>query len=241
MEDAPEVLVDSTETVGSNNDCRRNEEEDQEGQHVISYDAVGNVLSDFQVPEFVYHGSPLLVTPTMTALFQRLEDTIQRDQGSTSTTLLLGPSGVGKTTTLLYIGHMARKKGYLVFPVQARDFVNQARPMGDVIRLFLFTWIEAVGKDILKAIPARLRPSYKSLYEIAKPTGDERDIINSFILLVQELQVCVAKPVVFLISHFNAFHQDCPKGNPVGTMFLDWSTFKVKRGAIIYEFSSGIR
>jgi flagellar biosynthesis GTPase FlhF len=122
---------------------RMDVEEHEEEENFISYDAMENILRDFTVEEFDHGKTPILVTPIMTTLFQELEDSIHRNRKYKS--LLQGPSGVGKTTTLLYIGHMARTKGYVVFPIQARDFVNQAEPMSDLIRQFLLDWIDAVG------------------------------------------------------------------------------------------------
>lgn len=229
-------------------------EEEKEGQDVIAYAALRNILCDFKVQEFDETETDILVTHTMTTLFQKLERAIQRNRMCKR--LLQGPSGVGKSSTLIYIGHMARMKGYVVFPVQASEFVNQGSPMYVVIRKFLLTWIEAVGKETLKSIPARLYPTYASLYEIANQSGDERAIVNAFAQVVDELLMCITKPVVFLVDQCNAFHEDNqmlqmyahsdlevvgPMRNPVGKLFLDWNTFKVGNGGIFYGFSSAFQ
>jgi flagellar biosynthesis GTPase FlhF len=123
-------------------------EEHKEGENFISYEQMGNILCDFTVKEFMRAKTSLLITQKMRTLYEELHAAIEHEEGHTS--LLQGPSGVGKTTTLLYIGHMARAKGYLVFPIQARDFVHQAESMSVLIQKFLRKWFRAVGQDIVK-------------------------------------------------------------------------------------------
>ena len=91
------------------------EEHTTRENEVISFDELNNILSDFRVMEFTHARTSLLVTATMRTLHNELNLAILRQQNYV--TLLEGPSGVGKTTTLLYIGHVAREKGYVVFHV----------------------------------------------------------------------------------------------------------------------------
>ncbi len=55
---------------------------------------------------FDHSEAPRLNTTIMATLFQKLEGSIQRIRKYKS--LLQGSNGVGKTTTLFYIGNMAR-------------------------------------------------------------------------------------------------------------------------------------
>jgi hypothetical protein len=208
-------------------------EEHKEEENFISYEALGNILCDFTVNEFDDSETPLLITPIMTTLFQQLERSIQRNRMYES--LLQGPSIVGKSTTLLYIGHMAILKGYMVFPIQARDFVNQAEPMSSLIRKFLLNWIDAECETKLKEITPRIYRRHATLWDILDQNfEDEKVVVTTFRKIVEELQMCATKPMVFLIDQCNAFHanpqtiklySDCedaeitPRQNPVGAMF----------------------
>ena len=231
-------------------------EETKERENFISYEGMENILCDFTVEEFAHVETSLLVTPIMTTLFQKLEGSIQRNQKYKS--LLQGPSGVGKTTTLLYIGHMARLKGYVVFPIQARDFVNHAKSMSMLIKEFLKRWIRVVGENIMKEIFGD--DDFALIKKIVSTRflkhEEEKQIIEIFQVLVSELQSYEAKPVVFLIDQCNAFHANpqriklysdtedveiSPRQNPVGAMFLDWNTFKMNRGGIFFGFSSAFQ
>jgi hypothetical protein len=55
-------------------------EEHKEDENVVWYDAMGNILCDFTAEEFDHVKMPLLVTPIMTTLFQKLECSIQRSE-----------------------------------------------------------------------------------------------------------------------------------------------------------------
>jgi hypothetical protein len=152
---------------------------------------------------------------------------------------------------------MAILKGYMVFPIQARDFVNQAEPMSSLIRKFLLNWIDAECETKLKEITPRIYRRHATLWDILDQNfEDEKVVVTTFLKIVEELQMCATKPVVFLIDQCNAFHanpqtiklySDCedaeitPRQNPVGAMFLDWNTFKVNRGGIFFGFSSAFQ
>jgi hypothetical protein len=192
----------------------------------------------------------------MTTLFGELEDSIQRNQKYKS--LLQGPCGIGKTTTLLYLGHMARAKGYVVFPIQARYFVNQARSMSSLLQGYLTKWIDATGENIVKEIFGddffgRIKRLVSTIH---LKHEEEKQIIQLFQVIVKELKMCKTKPVVFLIDQYNDFHanpqtiklysdgkhmQVTSRENPVGAMFLDWNTFKANRGGIFFGLSSAFQ
>lgn len=153
--------------------------------------------------------TPLLVTPVMTTLYRELEDSMQRNQSYK--TLLQGPNGVGKTTTLLYIGHMARAKGYLVFPIQASFFVNQGKPMSSQITQFLLNWRNAEGEAKLKEIPC-IHQQRETLWDLLNQNyQDEKVAMVTFCQLVDELRVCKTKPVIFLIDQCNVFNTNPQK------------------------------
>jgi hypothetical protein len=101
---------------------------------------------------------------------------------------------------------MAREKGYVLFPIQARDFVNQSEPMSDLIRQVLLDWIDSVGENLLKSIPARVS-NFGSLYNIAKQSGEEK-VVKVLAQLVQELTKCTTKPIVVLIDQCYVFHSN---------------------------------
>jgi hypothetical protein len=103
---------------------------------------------------------------------------------------------------------MARTKGYLVFPIQARDFVNQAKSMSNLIQTYLRSWFHAIGEDIVKEIFGD--DDFANIKKIVstkflKP-DEEKQIIQIFQVIVKELQSYEAKAVVFLIDQSNAFH-----------------------------------
>ena len=95
---------------------------------ILPYDDTKAIRVDFNVLEYIRSEADLLITPTMKRIYRKL----QRDD-SPFTVLLHGASGVGKTMTLLFVGHMARKSGCIVFPIQGKDFVNQERPLSEIV------------------------------------------------------------------------------------------------------------
>jgi hypothetical protein len=188
----------------------------------------------------------------MRALFQQLDTAIHNQEGLSI--VLPGPFGVGKSTTLLYIGHVARAKGYVVFPMQASYFVNQARPMRSLIQQFWRTWIDAVGENIMKDIfPDNFESINKILWTASLEPDEEQWIVQTFTALVRKLQMYKTKPVVFLIDQCNEFHTNpqcikmysdsewkeaTPEENPVGRLFLNWNTFQVNLGGIFWGYNS---
>jgi hypothetical protein len=191
-----------------------------------------------------------MITQTMETHWEELRASIEHEEGHTS--LLQGPSGVGKTTTMLYIGHMARTKGYVVFPIQARDFVNQSEPMTMLIRQFLFNWRAVEGETKLKQIIPCIHVQYATLWDLLNQNfGNDKLVVDTFRQVVEELRLCTTKPVVFLIDQCNVLYENPqtmklysdaqdieipPRRNPVGARFIDWNTFKVKRGGIFLVF-----
>jgi len=245
-------LDDVQETKETEEATRRmNVEEYKEGA-AIPHEMMKNILRDFKAWEFMRANTSLLVTQTMVTLYEELHAAIEHEGGLKC--LLQGPSGVGKTTTLLYIGHLARSMGYLVFPVQALEFVNQVIPMSMLIKNFLSSWIDAVGKDNVKEFLGENDFGLINKMTRFLKHDEEEQIIQ--ISLVSDLQGYKTKPVVFLVDQCNAFHENPQKivlysdskkteisfdENPVGAMFLDWNTFKVQRGGIFYGFSSAFQ
>jgi hypothetical protein len=99
---------------------------------ILPFDDTKAIRVDFNVLEYIRSEADVLITPTMKQIYQKL----QRDD-SPFTVLLQGASGVGKTMTLLFIGHMARKSGCIVFPIQGKDFVNQERLLSEIVKKVL--------------------------------------------------------------------------------------------------------
>ena len=91
-----------------------------------------NILCDYADDEFIETKSSLLITPKMKTLYEELDTAIKYKIGYKI--LLQGAYGAGKTTTLLYIGHVARSEVYVVFPIQALDFVDQPVPITVLIQ-----------------------------------------------------------------------------------------------------------
>jgi hypothetical protein len=220
-------------------------------QTEIPHDQMWKILQDFDVDELTHNHTSLLVTPFMMTLADHLESSI--NHGKHYECLLQGPFGVGKTTTLLYLGHIARKKGYIVFPIQARNFVNQAMPMSSLIIHFLVDWIHVVGHDVLREILGE--KDFKYILENIHESKDEKTINRVFAGIVHTLKAS-ARPVVFLVDQCNVFNTNpqsirlsCdgemkeipPTQNPVGCHFLNWDTFHMRCGGIFYAFASSFR
>jgi hypothetical protein len=126
------------------------DENKEEAGNAISYEQRKNILCDFSVKEFMRTKISLLITQKMITLYDELHDAIEHEVGPTS--LLHGPCGIGKTTTLFFICHLARTKGYVVFQIQARDFVNQAQSMSSLLQEYLTSWIAVTGESIVKKL-----------------------------------------------------------------------------------------
>ena len=251
----PKVKRPRLESKDADVTIRLNVEERKEAASFIAYNAMGNILCDFSVKEFMRAKTSLMITQTMETHWEELRASIEHEEVHTS--LLQGPSGIGKTTTMLFIGHMARTNGYVVFPIQARDFVNQPDPMTMLIRQFLCNWRDAEGETKLKQIIPCLYVQYATLWDLLNQNfGNDKLVVDTFRQVVEELRLCTTKPVVFLIDQCNVFYENpqtiklyanrkkkvvSPDENPVGARFLDWNTFKVKRGGIFFSFSSAFQ
>jgi hypothetical protein len=151
---------------------------------------------------------------------------------------------------------MARNSGCLVFPLQARDFVDQEIPLSEIVLNFLSAWMDAVGEEFLKQLPCKWAKF--SLYDLLKDGIDSlQKVLQCFASLVQELKNLKVVPVVFLIDQCNAFYtrhyfrlysddeikvaEPGYQCNPIGYQFVQWNTFRMRRGCILYAFSSSTR
>ncbi|CAI2183405.1 12367_t:CDS:2 [Funneliformis geosporum] len=178
-----------------------------------------SVIEPIQVLRFLLEGELLQLDASVLPEWN--------DKELEKTVLFPDHTGSGKTTTLVVTGYFAKKSGCIVFPVQA-------------------------DKALLQKIPCQIT-GYKSLYEIANAGISNKDMsISIFKNFVQELQQVVHVPVIFLIDQCDALvlpHQ-CqlrsnaaptqiqPEENPICNIFKNWDTFKVKRGAALFAFSS---
>ncbi len=227
------------------------EEHATKENEIISFEQMNNILFDFRAKEFKRARTSLLITEKKKSLSNELSLAIQDKQDLTI--LLQGPSGVDKTSTLLYIGNLSRKKGYVVFPLQAYDFVDQDAPLCLLVQDLLKTWIAAVGTDSVRSV---MGEDFFATVQDNLSRNDieaEKDIFKIFKKIVMKLRMCENKIVIFLVDQCNALHTKsqkitfdsnssstnvAPKENPVAAMFLDWNSFKARRGGIFYAFSS---
>lgn len=217
---------------------------------VLPYDDINAILVDFNVDEYVESENDLLITHIMKQIYEKL----QKDKCPFKE-LLHGASGVGKTITLLFIGHMARKSGCIVFPIQASGFVNQEIPLSRIVDNFLSYWSRAVGDHLLGEIRCQKNKLFSNLLDLVNHgLSDETNSIPCFLNLVHELQHVEHVPVVFLIDQCNAFYtkhtvkifsDDESKvvepgsgHNPIASLFVQWNSFQLRRGCILYAFSS---
>jgi hypothetical protein len=145
----------------------------------------------------------LFITQSMRQLYSELAKT---DSNLGWTRVLKGASGAGKSTTLLFIGHMAILSGCIVFSLQGHAMLRPV--VREWTQVILYNWVEAIGKDVLSAIKCPLAQSM-SLYDLvsigAKDSGQS---IYTMRQLLLNLCVIEVVPVVILIDECNAFH-DC--------------------------------
>jgi putative ribosome biogenesis GTPase RsgA len=76
---------------------------------ILPFQQVKDICRDFNVDNFK---SDILVTGKMKEIYGEIQS-----DALPAIFVLRGASGVGKTTILLFVGHMARKSGCLVFPI----------------------------------------------------------------------------------------------------------------------------
>jgi hypothetical protein len=142
---------------------------------ILHFDDTRDIRVDFNVLEYIASKNDLLITHTMKKIYRELQK-----NDSPFTVLLHGASGVGKTMTLMFVGHMARKSGCLVFPIQAKKFVNQERPLSCVVRSFLLFWSNAVGEKLLKKLRCTWT-SFANLFDLIKDgLSDMKKTIECF-------------------------------------------------------------
>ncbi len=150
---------------------------------ILPFDDTNDICVDFDVPEYIRSKTDVLITHTMKTIYQELQTSTRRFK-----LVLHGASGVGKTMTLLFVGHMARKSGCLVFPNQAGSFVDQARPLSEIVGRFLRSWRNAVGDQLLSQLPCQIS-SFRNLLELLKNAlSPQSNVISCFLMLVDELQ-----------------------------------------------------
>ena len=206
----------------------------------FSFDELAStMLIDFDVKELVDNESPLVVTELMKGIYKR----VSRDL-LPFTKVLTGPSGIGKTSTLVVIGHLVRKSGGLVFPLQARDLMT-CHSVPRWVDSFLKRWKRASGNAILESTIIKETQNLSLLALVNSCIQDNDQVkIQSFLDLATSLKDLTSVPVLFLIDQFNVLDV---KSNPesleslpehgrasIAKYFAGWNEFKLARGAVIF-------
>ncbi len=114
---------------------------------LLAFSDFDDISRDFVDEEFITHRSPILVTKTMVDIYQRMSGSTD---GSTASVMkqhlkyvLRGASGVGKSTTLLLIAHMARISNCVVLPIQGHRMREDDSPNSiarRVLRRWMYDW-----------------------------------------------------------------------------------------------------
>jgi hypothetical protein len=113
------------------------------------------------------------------------------------TRVLTGVSGAGKTSTLLFIGHMALSSGCIVFSLQGHEPLK-----GDVhisAQIILCRWVDATGCDFLSEVMCLLI--------------DDRSIFDPVSIGVKDTSRLISIPIKLianpcLVKIFTCFHPD---------------------------------
>ena len=215
---------------------------------MISYKKMQNILVDFEHKETLISKSSLQITEQMKSLYEELQEEASSPPFHFCTRLLQGPSGAGKSTALLFLGHMARESGCIVFPIEARQFANvNDHELKINIFLFMKKWKTATGDDMLRAHMCISKPT-QTLLEFVNEglnwQGTCQDAVDFFESVVFSLRSIDEIPVVFLIDQCNAFCELQSSGgccSRIAAMFLNWNIFRMNRGGIFYASSSSFR
>ena len=161
--------------------------------------------------------------------------------------VLKGPSGVGKTTSLLIIGQIAKEMNILVFPINARSFTNDKQDIETTAYEFIEKWSDE-NKAFLDHLNSKLN---KNVFDF-KRSLTKQNAVDTLCQIIKQLLHQSIIPVLFIVDECNAFHHPHrirqndelkhitdPQMNPIGRFFCgDISYFAVKRGGVIFAYSS---
>jgi hypothetical protein len=209
----------------------------------IEFDAMRKIFSQFRQRELntIEHRS-VFITDSMRMLYAELA----RDEiGWTRN--LKGASGAGKSTHLLFIGHMAVSNGCLVFSLQGHEMLRFEDKTLNCANVFtqaiLHRWIPAVGKDVLSAIKCPLDDS-KSLYDLVSiGAKDSSKSVSTLFSLISNMCRITVVPVVMLIDQCNVFHNygsESESANEVADFCKFISSIghnDIERGCILRAYS----
>jgi hypothetical protein len=205
-------------------------------------DMTSTMLRDFEVKEIVANECSLVVSDDMKSIYRRLSRDILP-----FTNVLVGPSGVGKTSTLLAIGHMARKSKCLVFAFQARNLTT-SYSVARWVDSFLTRWKAAVAASEIDLAKINVGPfgdeSLLALVDACVICDDDVKI-SRFLDLVTAVKEIRSVPVVFLIDQFNILRSTFYQGSldqaavengqgRIAQYFSCWNEFSLARGCVIF-------
>lgn len=114
--------------------------------------------------------------------------------------VLKGPSGVGKSTSLLISAQIAKEMNILLFPINSHLFVNT--DIDSAAWCFLKTWQEK-NKPILD----NLSPKLANVFKLDTLTT-KNDAVDRMRKIIQELQTQSIIPVLFIVDDCNFFHRN---------------------------------
>lgn len=201
---------------------------------VITYEEMKNILTDFRDSEFLIHGSPVVVTATMAHTYSEMSKEAGRQ-----TYVFKGASGVRKTTALLFIGHMARRSGCLVFPIRGHEMRGPSFPWL-VASVLLFRWMEG-NRDLLRSLNHQ---GGTLLNFLEKSIDSPRESVGILVDFISAVKKVSQVPVIFLIDQGNALWQSDSEAivdaewDTVCRMFCDFNSFTVARGSVFYAYSA---
>ncbi len=149
--------------------------------------------------------------------------------------VLSGASGVGKSTTLLFIGHMARKSNCMVLPIQGRCMREVGSPNVIAYRV-LRHWMKG-NRELLQKLQG-MDSSAKSILELVdrseRQCSESATILNEVITLFREMDLV---PVIFLIDQCNALQcipssADSDPWDILCSSVADFNTFQIERAVV---------
>lgn len=165
--------------------------------------------------------------------------------GIPSRLILKGPIGVGKTTSLLIIGQIAKEMNILVFPIDARLFTNR-EDIETTTCQFIKKWSEK-NEAILNHLNSK-----QNHYEFKFDKLTKENAVKTLREIIDHLKLQSIIPVLFIVDECNAFHHPHrfwqnneikeitdPVMNPIGRFFCgDINNFAISRGGVIFAYSS---
>ena len=201
----------------------------------IQFENMGSILAYFPLNDLnIWQQRSLYITDSMRRLYAELK---QIEFGWTR--VLTGVSGAGKSTSLLFIGHMAVSSGCIVFSLQGHEMWESK--VHEWNQFILLRWMEAVGKGLLSEIKCPLNKSM-SLYDLVSiGAKDSRKSISTVRDLILNLSAITVVPVVILIDQFNVFHTCTAESDTEVASICKFISglrqTSMRRGCILFAYS----